>query len=287
MNTKRGKMKKITIISEIGINHNGDLGLTKKMIQESKICGADLVKFQKRDVNLVYNREILDTKRESPWGTTTRDQKLGLEFEKNEYDEIDRFCKEINIDWFASAWDLNSLKFLKSYNKRFNKIASAMIVDLSFLEAVAKEKKHTFISTGMSSFKDIDKAVEIFRQYDCPFELMHCISAYPFDDTKANLNMIDSLRKRYKCDVGYSGHEKGGQAISFAATALGITSLERHFTLDRTMYGSDQAASITPQGFKHLITGVRVIEPAIQGPTDKKIIPEEIEVAKKLRAHIK
>ncbi len=280
-------MKNITIISEIGINHNGDLDLTKKMIKASKECGADLVKFQKRDINIVYDQETLNSKRESPWGSTTREQKLGLEFEKKEYDLIEKFCKEVEIDWFASAWDLKSLKFLRSYNKKFNKIASAMIVDLPFLEEVAKEKKHTFISTGMCSFKDIDKAVEIFKKNNCPFELMHCISAYPFDDTKANLNMIEVLRKRYNCDVGYSGHEKGGQAISFAATALGITSLERHFTLDRTTYGSDQAASITPQGFKHLITGVRVIEKAIKGSTEKKIIPEEIAVAKKLRAHIK
>ena len=276
----------MTIISEIGINHNGDLDLTKKMILASKECGADLVKFQKRDINLVYDEKTLNSKRDSPWGKTTREQKLGLEFEKKEYDEIERYCKEVGIDWFASAWDLNSFKFLKSYNKEYNKIASAMIVDLDFLDAVAKEKKHTLISTGMCSFKDIDKAVNVFRKNNCSFELMHCISAYPFDDSKANLNMINILKERYNCNVGYSGHEKGGQAISFAATALGITSLERHFTLDRTMYGSDQAASITPQGFKHLIAGVRVIEKAIKGPNDKKIIPEEIGVAKKLRAHL-
>ena len=279
-------MSSMTIISEIGINHNGDLDLTKKMILASKECGADLVKFQKRDINLVYDEKTLNSKRDSPWGKTTREQKLGLEFEKKEYDEIERYCKEVGIDWFASAWDLNSFKFLKSYNKEYNKIASAMIVDLAFLDAVAKEKKHTFISTGMCSFKDIDKAVNVFRKNNCSFELMHCISAYPFDDSKANLNMINILKERYNCNVGYSGHEKGGQAISFAATALGITSLERHFTLDRTMYGSDQAASITPQGFKHLIAGVRVIEKAIKGPIDKKIIPEEIGVAKKLRAHL-
>tara|TARA_B100001057_G_scaffold364698_2_gene367643 strand:- start:6977 stop:7825 length:849 start_codon:yes stop_codon:yes gene_type:complete len=279
-------MDDIIIISEIGINHNGDLGLAKKMILESKECGADLVKFQKRDINLVYDKIILDSKRDSPWGKTTRDQKFGLEFEKKEYDEIDIYCKEIGIDWFASAWDLNSLDFLKFYNKKYNKIASAMIVDLAFLDAVAKEKKHTFISTGMSTFTDIDNAVNVFKKNNCSFELMHCISAYPFDDTKANLNMINILKKRYNCNVGYSGHEKGGQAISFAATAMGISSLERHFTLDRTMYGSDQAASITPQGFKHLISGVRVIEKAIIGPKDKKIIPEEVAVAKKLRAHI-
>ena len=277
----------IKIISEIGINHNGDLNLAKKMIQESKNFGADLVKFQKRDLDLVYSKEVLDQKRESPWGNTNRDQKKGLEFGKKEYDEIDEFCKKIKIKWFASAWDLKSLDFLKNYNLEYNKIASAMIIDLKFLEEVAKEKKYTFISTGMSNMENIKKAVEIFRKYNCPFELMHCISAYPFEDRKANLNLISVLRQSFKCDVGYSGHEKGGLAISCAAAALGITSLERHFTLDRTMYGSDQAASLTARGFKILVESVRKIELALKGSTTKKILDIEESVAKKLRAHIK
>jgi N-acetylneuraminate synthase len=280
-------MKKIIIISEIGINHNGDLDLAKKMILESKKCGADLVKFQKRNINSVYDKQTLDSARESPWGTTTREQKLGLEFEKKEYDEIETFCKSVGIDWFASAWDLKSLEFLKSYNKKYNKIASAMIIDLDFLSQVAKQKKHTFISTGMCNFSHIEKAVKIFRKYNCSFELMHCVSAYPFDNHKANLQFIPILREKFNCDVGYSGHEKGGQAISYAAAALGITSLERHFTLDRAMYGSDQAASITPDGFTRLIKGVRDIEIALNGNKKKTILPEEIEVARKLRAHIK
>jgi N-acetylneuraminate synthase len=280
-------IKKIKIISEIGINHNGDLELAKKMILSSKECGADLVKFQKRDINLVYDQDTLNQKRESPWGNTNRDQKLGLEFESQEYNEIEKFCKTIGIDWFASAWDLNSLKFLKNYNKKYNKIASAMIIDKNFLTEVAKEKKHTFISTGMCTFEDIKEAVNIFNQNECSFELMHCISAYPFENYKANLNLIPILKKKFNCDVGYSGHEKGGQAISYAAAALGITSLERHFTLDRTMYGSDQSASITPEGFSRLVRGVRDIEKAINGNSEKNILPEEIEVAKKLRAHIK
>jgi len=277
----------IKIISEIGINHNGDLNLAKKMIQESKNIGADLVKFQKRDLDLVYSKEVLDQKRESPWGNTNRDQKKGLEFGKKEYDEIDNFCKKIKIKWFASAWDLKSLDFLKSYNLEYNKIASAMIVDLKFLEEVAKEKKYTFISTGMSTMENIKKAVEVFRKYDCPFELMHCISAYPFEDTKANLNLISVLRQTFKCEVGYSGHEKGGIAISCAAAALGITSLERHFTLDRTMYGSDQSASLTAKAFKELVESVRKIELALKGSSSKTILDIEEPVAKKLRAHIK
>lgn len=277
----------IKIISEIGINHNGDLNLAKKMIQESKNIGADLVKFQKRDLDLVYSKEVLDQKRESPWGNTNRDQKKGLEFGKKEYDEINNFCKKIKIKWFASAWDLKSLNFLKSYNLEYNKIASAMIVDLKFLEEVAKEKKYTFISTGMSTMENIKKAVEVFRKYDCPFELMHCISAYPFEDTKANLNLISVLRQTFKCEVGYSGHEKGGIAISCAAAALGITSLERHFTLDRTMYGSDQSASLTAKAFKELVESVRKIELALKGSSSKTILDIEEPVAKKLRAHIK
>ena len=161
-----------------------------------------------------------------------------------------------------------------------------MIVDKDLLKEVAKRKKHTFISTGMSNIDDIDAAVKIFKENNCPFELMHCISKYPFDDKLANLNLISELRKKFNCNVGYSGHERGGLAISYAAAALGITSLERHFTLNRTMYGSDQAASIEPKTFKELIGGVRKIEQAMKGDKIKKILKEEIPVAKKLRAHI-
>jgi len=277
----------ITIISEIGINHNGDINLAKKMIEESKDAGADIVKFQKRDINLVYSKEMLDQKRESSWGTTNREQKEGLELGKKEFDEIDSFCKKIGIEWFASAWDLNSLNFLKNYNLKFNKIASAMIVDKNFLKKVADEKKYTFISTGMSTMKIIEDAVKIFREKNCPFELMHCISAYPFDDTQASLNLINVLKKKFDCKVGYSGHEKGGLAISCAAAALGITSLERHFTVDRTMYGSDQSASLTPKGLKELVGSVRKIEKALNGQETKTILDIEEPVAKKLRAHIK
>tara|TARA_A100001011_G_C14291975_1_gene836617 strand:+ start:598 stop:1446 length:849 start_codon:yes stop_codon:yes gene_type:complete len=276
----------IFIISEIGINHNGDLELAKKMIQESKDCGADAVKFQKREVDLVYDKKLLDSFRESPWGKTQRAQKEGLEFNEEDYIEIDRFCKKINIEWFASAWDIKSLEFLDKFKLNFHKIASAMIVDIELLNEVAKRKKHTFISTGMSNIEDIEKAVNIFRTHKCSFELMHCISKYPFDDKKANLNLINTLKDKFKCNVGYSGHERGGLAISYAAAALGISSLERHFTLNRTMYGSDQAASIEPKIFKELIGGVRKIELAISGDKNKKILEEEMPIAKKLRAHI-
>ena len=261
--------------------------LQKKMIDGCVQAKVDAVKFQKRDINIVYSKEVLDQKRESPWGTTQRQQKEGLEFGDKEYDEIDKYCKLKKIEWFASAWDINSLNFLKKYNLNYNKIASAMIVDEDFLSEVAKQKKYTFISTGMSSYKHIDKAVEIFRKNNCDFELMHCISAYPFDDKIANLNLIPELKKKYNCRVGYSGHEKGGVAISFAATALGANSLERHVTIDRTMYGSDQAASITTNTLSNLVSGVRKIEEAAGGSLEKRILDIEIPVAKKLRAHIK
>ena len=280
-------MKNVFIIAEIVINHNGDVKLAEKMIKAAKQCGADAVKFQKRDINLVYSQEELSKPRESPFGNTFYDQKKGLEFSEKQYDHINSFCKKNKIIWFASAWDINSVLFLRKYNFEFNKIASAMIVDQEILLAVASQKKYTFISTGMSTYKHIDKAVDIFRKKNCKFELMHCVSAYPFDSQYASLNLIAKLRERYNCKVGYSGHEKSGLAISFAAVALGATSLERHITLDRTMYGSDQAASLSIEGFHDLINGVRSIEKALNGQTDKNILDIEIEVEKKLRAHLK
>ena len=277
----------VFIISEIGINHNGDVDLAKQMIKFSKEAGADAVKFQKRDINLVYSEEFLSSKRESPWGITNKEQKKGLEFSKEQYDEIDLYCKKIDIIWFASAWDLNSLDFLSLYDLKYNKIASAMIVDLNFLRSVARKKKYTFISTGMCNFSDIDAAVKIFREEQCKFELMHCISAYPFLDELANIKLINTLQKKYNCKVGYSGHEKGGIAVSYAAVAIGATSLERHITLDRSMYGSDQAASLEPSGLRLLIGGCRTIVKALGDGRDKKILDIEKPVAKKLREHIK
>ena len=270
----------VFIISEIGINHNGDIDLAKKMIDISVEAGADAVKFQKRDINVVYSKEFLEGYRESPWGKKQKDQKLGLEFNEAQYKIIDDYCKNKKIEWFASAWDLNSLSFLSKFNLKFNKVASAMIVDTNLLEAIARQGKYTFISTGMSSYKEIDKATNIFKKHKCEYELMQCVSAYPFDDSLANLNMIKKMREKYKCKVGYSGHEKGGLAISVAAVALGATSIERHITLDRTIYGSDQAASLTPEGFRSLVTAIRKVEKAIRGDEDKKILKIEEGVAK-------
>ncbi len=274
----------IFIVGEIGINHNGDMQICKKLIDGAKDAGCDAVKFQKRDIDKVYTKELLDSPRESPWGTTQREQKQGLEFGLDEYKEIDKYCKDMGIEWFASAWDLNSQAFLSQFDCKYNKIASAMIVYDDLLKMVAKEGKHTFISTGMSTHENIQNAVDIFREANCPFELMHSVSTYPMKDEHANLNCIPMLRERYKCDVGYSGHESG-LAISYAAAALGITSLERHVTLDRTMYGSDQSASVELNGVRTLVGAVRKIEVAL-GDGEKRIVDEEIPVAKKLREHL-
>ena len=279
-------MKKPYLIAEIGINHNGNIDIAKQLIKNAKDCKFNAVKFQKRTIDIVYDQKTLDTPRESPWGETTREQKLGLEFEKKEYDEIDKYCKELGIDWFASAWDVESLKFLENYNLKYNKIASAMIVDKNFLNEVAKTKKHTFISTGMSSKNDIDNAVNIFKNNDCSFELMHCVSTYPMKIEDANLITIKQLKENYKCDVGYSGHENG-VVVSLAALQFNISSLERHITLDRTMYGSDQASSLEPTGMKSLVESVNKYIDAIGTPSLGKILDEEIPIAKKLRAHIK
>jgi N-acetylneuraminate synthase len=272
------------IVAEIGINHNGDMSICKELIDVASESGCNAVKFQKRDINKVYTQDFLNSYRESPWGTTQRDQKSGLEFDLNEYKEIDQYCKEKGIEWFASAWDLNSQKFLQQFNCKYNKIASAMIVYEDLLKMVAKEGKHTFISTGMTTYDDIQKAVDIFREENCPFELMHTISTYPMKVENANLNMINTLRDKYQCNVGYSGHEVG-LAISYAAAALNITSLERHVTLDRAMYGSDQSASVEPQGFRQLVSSVRAIEKAM-GDGVKYFIEEEEPIAKNLRQHL-
>ena len=279
-------MKKIFFIAEIGINHNGDLNITKSLIDNAKKAGFDAVKFQKRDIETVYSKEILDTPRESQWGSTTREQKLGLEFDKNDYDEIDSYCKEKDIKWFASAWDLKSLEFLDQYNLKYQKIASAMIVDRNFLKQVAKRGSYTFISTGMSTMHEIDEAVKIFREENCEFELMHCVSTYPMKVEYANLLTIQDLKNKFKCKVGYSGHESG-LAVSYAASMMEISSLERHITLDRSMYGSDQSASLEMKGMIDLISVINKMQISLGAVKTGHIFDEKFPIAEKLRAHIK
>lgn len=271
----------IFIIAEIGINHNGSLDIAKKLIDMAVDTGCDAVKFQKRTIDIVYTKDVLDTPRESPWGTTTREQKMGLEFGVEEYKEIDRYCKEKNIEWFASAWDVESQKFLRQFKCKYNKIASALLTHIPLLEEVASEKLHTFISTGMATYSDIDKAVEIFKKHNCPFTLMHTVSVYPCPEEDLNLNMIHTLKQKYNCPVGYSGHETS-PVPSIAAAAMGITALERHVTLDRTMYGSDQSASLEKRGLEILVTGVRSIEKSL-GSGKKEFGEAEQKVASKLR----
>jgi N-acetylneuraminate synthase len=274
----------IRIIAEVGINHNGDLAIAKELIDLAVDAGADAVKFQKRTIDRVYSEEFLASYRDSPWGTTQREQKEGLEFDEEEYRDIDQYCREKGIDWLASAWDTESQNFLRKFDLKYNKIASAMIVYDELVQMVAEEGKHTFISTGISTFEEINRVVEVFRHKGCSFELMHCVSTYPMRDEDANLKMIATLKDRYQCDVGYSGHEVG-LAVSYAAVALGITSLERHITLNRAMYGSDQAASVEPGGFRTLIGAVRKIELAM-GDGKKRILEEEAAIGRKLREHL-
>ena len=278
-------MKKPFLIAEIGINHNGDIEIAKKLINLAKKTGFDSVKFQKRDINLVYSKSLLDSYRESPWGNTQRDQKEGLEFNEGQYRQIDKYCKDIGIEWFASAWDLKSLNFLDKFDLKYQKIASAMIVDKNFLAEVAKRKVHTFISTGMSTYENIAEAVEIFKKNNCSFELMHCVSVYPLNVKDVNLETIKGLKQEFNCNVGYSGHENGIM-VSIGAIMYGISSLERHITLDRTMYGSDQAASLEEKGMEMLVKGIDKILLAMGTSSVGKIHEDEIKIAKKLRAHL-
>lgn len=271
----------VFVVAEIGINHNGDIDIAKKLIDWSVLAGCDAVKFQKRTVDKVYSKEYLDGYRESPWGTTQRAQKEGLEFGKEEYDEIDRYCRERGIEWFASAWDIDSQLFLRQYDLKYNKIASAMLTDDKLIREVAGEGKYTFIATGMSTFEEIDHAVAIFKTYKCPFELLHCNSTYPMPKEDANLRLIPVLRERYNCKIGYSGHESG-RIVSTSAVALGATTIERHITLDNTMYGSDQAASLNVKDMMRLVEDIRLIE-TILGNGEKILSEKELDTRKKLR----
>ena len=272
----------VFVTAEIGINHNGNIDIAKKLIDMAKKANCDAVKFQKRTIDKVYSKDVLDSPRESPWGTTTREQKLGLEFEKTEYDEIDKYCKKIDIEWYASCWDVESQLFIRQYDCKYNKIASAMITDLDFLKIVAEEKKHTFIGTGMSTMDEIRRAVEIFRKYNCPFELMHSNSTYPTKLEETNIKCVETLQNEFKCNVGYSGHESISYLVCVCAAVFGATSIERHITLDRSMYGSDQAASLEFPGLERMVRNVKQID-MILGDGIKRVWDSEIPVKKKLR----
>ena len=271
----------IYITAEIGINHNGDLEIVKELIDQSKSAGVDAVKFQKRTIEIVYSEDVLSQHRDSPWGTTQREQKEGLELSLEDYKEIDSYCKKIGIDWYASAWDIPSQDFLNNFNLNVNKIASAMTTNVEFIERVASEQKPTFISTGMCTYEQIQKAVDIFNNKNCKFVLMHTNSEYPSKEENLNLNAINTLSNKFDCNVGYSGHE-ASVSPSIVAAAIGAVSIERHITLDRSMYGSDQAASLEVHGLRTLVGSIRKLK-YILGDGEKVITDAETEVAKKLR----
>ena len=273
------------LIAEIGINHNGDMAIAKQLIDAAANAGFDAVKFQKRTVDAVYTKEFLDSPRESPWGTTRRDQKMGLEFTAEQYGEIDAYCKQTGIEWGASAWDVGAQQFLRQFDLPFNKVASAMLGHKPLLQEIASEKRKTFISTGMATLEEIDEVVGLFRAMDCPFELMHCNSTYPMKEADANLRCIPMLHERYSCPVGYSGHETSLVKVCVTAVALGATSLERHITLDRAMYGSDQAASIETRALVNFVNTVRAV-PGILGSGVKVISEAEAAVRAKLRLDV-
>ena len=245
-------MKKIYLIAEIGINHNGSIKLAKNLIDQAKKTGFDAVKFQKRTPEITTPKDKKDMIRETPWGKISYlDYKKKIEFGKKEFDLIQKYCKKINIDWFASAWDIESFNFLKKYRCKFNKVASPVLTNKRLLKVIAKQKKHTFISTGMSTMKDVVKAVKIFKSQKCKFTLMHCVSNYPCEDKDLNLRMINTLKKKFRVDIGYSGHEKS-VSPSLMAACMGATVIERHITLDRTMWGTDQASSLEENGMRML-----------------------------------
>jgi len=273
------------LIAEVGINHNGDLTIAKQLIQDAAGAGFDAVKFQKRTIDLVYAEDYLAGTRESPWGTTQRAQKEGLEFSQADYEEIDAFCRDLGIVWTASAWDVDSQQFLGQFDLPFNKVASPMLGHQPLLAMIAQDRRKTFISTGMVTLDELDQVVEQFRAADCPFELMHCNSTYPMREEAANLLCIPMLRQRYGCDVGYSGHESSLLKICTTAVALGATSLERHITLDRAMYGSDQAASIETHALRDFVETVRKV-PSLLGTGEKSMSPDEQAVREKLRIDI-
>jgi len=274
--------KKPFIIGEIGINHNGSVTLAKEIILLAKTNGFDAVKMQKRDLDVCIPDSYKDKVRETPWGQISYlKYKKKIEFNHNQFKEIIRYCKNIKIELFCSAFDVQSLKFLKKYKFKYNKVPSAMITNLDFLNEVAKLKKKTFISTGMCLMKDIENAVKIFSKHKCPFVLMHCVAEYPCPENKLNLNMITTLIKKFKCEVGYSGHESTVSPTLFA-WALGANYIERHITNDRTNWGTDQSASLEKGGMI-LITDVLKKSKSYFGDGVKKITDKEKEMLKKFK----
>ena len=267
------------VVAEIGINHNGDIEIAKELIGIAAEVGCDAVKFQKRSVDLVYTPEELAQPRPSPFGETNGDLKRGLELGRETYEEIAAHCKDVGILWTASAWDEPSVDFVAEFGVPFFKIASASLTDDALLRHHRRYGKPIVLSTGMSTLAEIDHAVEVLGRDD--LVLLHCTSTYPADVRELSLRCIQTLRERYGVPVGYSGHETG-LATTVATAALGACFIERHVTLDRAMWGSDQAASVEPQGLRRLVRDIRLVEAAM-GDGRKLLRDSEIPVARKLR----
>jgi N-acetylneuraminate synthase len=267
------------VVAEIGINHNGDIAIAKKLIDVAAASGCQAVKFQKRTINVVYSTEELARLRESPFGTTNGDLKYGLEFELEQYREINRYCKERKIDWFASCWDEASVDFIDQFGVSCFKIASASLTDDNLLRYTRSKDRPILLSTGMSTIDQIDHAVELLGKED--LILLHTCSTYPALYEELNLRVIPMLRNRYGIPVGYSGHETG-LSTSISTISLGACVVERHITLDRAMWGSDQAASVEPQGFAHMVRDIRLVETAM-GDGIKRLGEREEPIMKKLR----
>jgi N-acetylneuraminate synthase len=274
-------MKKTYIIAEIGINHNGDLNIAKRLIDIAALSGCNAVKFQKRNPDVCVPEHQKNIIRDTPWGTMTYlEYKYKVEFEKAEYDEIDRYCKEKDIVWSASPWDLDSFEFLNQYNLPFIKLPSAMLTNYPLIEACAKSGKKVILSTGMSTEEEIDIAIETIRKHTDNFAILHCNSTYPAPLNELNLSTIPTLKNKYNCEVGYSGHEfRIGTTV--ASVYLGATIIERHITLDRTMWGTDHLSSVEPQGLIKLVKGIRELEEAfgdgtIQVTESEKIIRNKL-----------
>ena len=272
------KLKKPFLIAEIGINHNGNIQKAFQLIQLAKKYGFDAVKFQKREPDISTPTFQKNLMRQTPWGYISYiDYKKKIEFGHKEYKLIDNYCKRLRIYWFASAWDIESQKFLKKFKCKYNKVASAMLTNYQLCEIVAKEKKHTFISTGMSNLQEIKKTIKIFKKNNCKFTLLHCVSSYPCPDEKLNLNTLLTLKKKFKCSVGYSGHETS-TSPSLIAYLLGAEVIERHITLDRSNWGTDQAASLEEQGIRNLTSlikkSVSILGDGVKKKTldDKKLL---------------
>ena len=275
-------MKKTYIIAEIGINHNGSLETAKRLIDVAAVSGCDAVKFQKRNPDICVPEHQKSVMRDTPWGRMTYlDYKYKVEFEKQEYDEIDRYCKEKGIEWSASPWDLDSLEFLMGYDIPWIKIPSAMITNQELMKASAATGKKVIFSTGMSTYEEIDQAVEWLSGNDVL--MLHCNSTYPAPLKDLNLKCIQTLKERYNCEVGYSGHEFR-LGTSVAAIYLGATCIERHITLDRTMWGSDHMSSVEPQGLIKMVRGIRELEEAY-GDGIKRVTEGEVAPRKKLRGY--